>query len=205
MSFSVSTPCSAPSSPTTAAAVRSCIMTTSTTSASVDPAPHTIVPPWPRRSPTCAGRLSAEPTACARSVAETTPATPPGDITTRWWTACSTILVAQCCTESSVSTARNVQSLRRPRNHGPTCTDNGTCSTKARKASRGVTTPWRPEAARAPSATRTQFCREERICRSTCSSGVVLLHTGSALCGFITSAAVLPPTLRATSSSGQAL
>mmetsp|Transcript_90842 Transcript_90842/g.261751 ORF Transcript_90842/g.261751 Transcript_90842/m.261751 type:complete len:241 (+) Transcript_90842:437-1159(+) len=148
---------------------------------------------------------SGEPKACTKSVEERTPATPLGDTTTKWWSADRIIFVAHFCTDSSTSTALGSQSLCNPRNQSPTFTDNGMCSAKARKASRGVKTPSNPETAKSRSATSTQFCRNELICPSACFNVASMSHTGSAQRNFMTSAAMLLPSLRTWSSGGHSL
>mmetsp|Transcript_95012 Transcript_95012/g.273500 ORF Transcript_95012/g.273500 Transcript_95012/m.273500 type:complete len:319 (-) Transcript_95012:171-1127(-) len=151
---------------------------------------------------------SAEPTACARSVDESTPASAPvtGDSTTRWCTAACAILAAHWRVGSPNITARGTQGQRSPRNQWPTGTEVGTCSTKARSASRGVMRPTRsPGPASSPSATSTQFCRLVHINSRARDNGAELPKTGSLLRGFMSSAAVLQAVRRMTSRSVQLL
>mmetsp|Transcript_95670 Transcript_95670/g.275680 ORF Transcript_95670/g.275680 Transcript_95670/m.275680 type:complete len:234 (-) Transcript_95670:410-1111(-) len=151
---------------------------------------------------------SAEPTACAKSVDESTPASAPveADKTIKWCIDPRAIFAAQLRTGSSETTARGTQWLCNPRTQFPTATDGGTCSPKARRASRGVRTPSKSLGrASLPSAISTQFCRVEFINSSACAMVEELAHTGSTVRCFMMSAAVVPLARRITSRSVQEL
>mmetsp|Transcript_69687 Transcript_69687/g.185201 ORF Transcript_69687/g.185201 Transcript_69687/m.185201 type:complete len:214 (+) Transcript_69687:267-908(+) len=139
--------------------------------------------------------------ACARSEEETTPTTSSvtGEVTTRWWREWFAMIRAAWASHVSEVTIRGCRLLWRPRNQCPTVTSNGTCSAKARSASRGVMTPCGP-GLRPASSTSAQFCRARAMSPRAWPSVPPLGHTGRAARGFMTSATAAAPILLSTSS-----
>mmetsp|Transcript_1145 Transcript_1145/g.3819 ORF Transcript_1145/g.3819 Transcript_1145/m.3819 type:complete len:300 (-) Transcript_1145:70-969(-) len=99
----------------------------------------------------------------------------------------------------SEATIRGNSALLRPRIQCPTVTSSGTCSTKARIASRGVTTPC-AAGQKSASVTSTQFWRASSMDLRACPRVPPLGHVGSAARGFMTSTTAACPILRPTSS-----
>mmetsp|Transcript_30521 Transcript_30521/g.87164 ORF Transcript_30521/g.87164 Transcript_30521/m.87164 type:complete len:277 (-) Transcript_30521:380-1210(-) len=143
---------------------------------------------------------AAAPMLYAMSVEETRPTTCAdsmpllgtggGAATTTWWTPFAAMTSAASANCASLLTARGSHWMCKARSQFTTGVLPGVRSTKARRMSRGVTTPRMPASPTSP-ATSTQFWRAKSISCTTWDIVAVCSQMGRDARGFITSATVL--------------
>mmetsp|Transcript_639 Transcript_639/g.1772 ORF Transcript_639/g.1772 Transcript_639/m.1772 type:complete len:242 (+) Transcript_639:197-922(+) len=147
----------------------------------------------------CPHTALADAMACTRSLDEITPRASEvsGEMTTRWWTRWAVMAAAASESDARALTSRGSHWGWRPRSQWPRSTSSGTCSTKARSASRGVTMPTGWVFQRL--VTITQFWLTVAIFRRASPNVAPRLQEGKPARGFATLATLVARTSRRTS------